>query len=531
LVLYRAMGNTYMPAPVAHRQFLSALALASRGDVPGMTPEFAKVVKELLAKGPDGYTLSVSKDTLLKLSDEEREFIERRVIGYWRGDTALSPRSFREFLGSADYWGNDKVWVYIRAEDLVNAGFLKLTEKDGFYYWVLADGKPLNPKKFIKLYEADERTFRTLMKEYGYLDIYEAFGVKTCRWALGEFEYGNVYFELYGKCVRAVASYDINGKQIKVDACVQKPTADDIRKLAEHVKGLAKQYDAVAIAKQVLEWLRSEDYEVTYFSISLTYGGAGKALKKLEVELYQKEGEGVLTARVGAYLAPYIASLFLLKVLDPAKLDLPPGFRYEDGVFWYKATLSGLEDLWKLSDAFAALQRLDGLLFDAIGRYLKRVANRRVAVLGLEIAEGKPTVRDVLDAISWDPTASLDEVALKLMAVKEEFGEFCKPPVLEALLSQAVLRGHPEGELTKRLEEPLETLLWYMLEGRLKVRYVATPEGAGVPRLYLDGKDIGVEVEKLPKFKKMVIVALALLAEEGEEEAGGDVILSSGSHV
>jgi len=117
------------------------------------TPEFQEIVLQAIKKYPDA--ISIRRDVLQQLAPKEREFIDKRIT----------------------HTKNDEVFVRIELDDLISEGIIRLVKKNGFWYWGLGD-KVLNSLEYKEVYKKGKRTLRTLAKEAGILEIYDAFSDK-----------------------------------------------------------------------------------------------------------------------------------------------------------------------------------------------------------------------------------------------------------------------------------------------------------------------------------------------------------------
>jgi len=222
-----------------------------------VTKEFSEAVLRSVVESPRGCRIDLPKSVLLAFGPEERAFIEKHIQRYYRyskGRVVIRPKSLQHFLTDKKYAMSDVAEVYLSINDLVEGGYASVVEKDGFWYWSVG-GELVDPREHRELYKMDERTFRTLMKEFGYLDIYDEFKdiikpVSSLFGSLTEFYYMGVKFEIYEDSLMASTNAKFSGGAVAIDTNildnnarisvkVGKPTLRDVHRAVEHVKGLA----------------------------------------------------------------------------------------------------------------------------------------------------------------------------------------------------------------------------------------------------------------------------------------------------
>jgi len=500
-----------------------------------MTPEFAELIKSEFAKYPRGYWFNIPKGTLVKLSDEEKKFIEKRVLKYkQRGKDVLSPSpgSFWHFLTDEGYKEDDTVEIWIESiNELVDAGYVDIVEGDGFHYWALANGEVLDPKEYRDLYKVDRRTFRTLMKELGYLDIYEAFkdSIEPSRFiAVAEFKRNGVEFELYDDKLMASASLLVGNSELYVVMTVKRPTLSDVYKVFKRINNkisdkfsaevkMLKDYILRETGVDIPEegfrgYVKFKGSRITAFRV-FAYGSVERGRKIVRLNLRWEKVKKRLSVRLeGTIMSNQVNEVFCS--INPKDLDaeIPPGYTLKR--MWgsgrvsliYRSSFKGLPSI---SEHYERVSNVGKVLSELLRKYLKKIQDEEIVIYKKRSTGMK--VKDFLEILDWDPSTSFDEVILKLIAAEAELGEAHMPRIYGALKVQAILEGHSQDELIAKVNNALETVMEYMSEGRLGIRYIDTPEGARAPRVYLGNKRLDVRVEHLPNFEKLLIIAKTLL--------------------
>jgi len=529
-----------------------------------MTPAFAELVKRV-AKCPYCIYFEVTKEELLGFSEEERRFIEKYIEKYMRGSHRLQPRSIEHFVSSGKYGEEDYAVVYIEnIDDLVSAGYLELAEIGGFYCWRLGNGEVLVPREYKRLYMSRRETFRTLLKEYGYLEIYEEFkdnieppsGVwENYVGILALFRHSDFLFELYEDHLIARADIDVGGSTMSVKWTAEKPTASTVHSIAAYVKSELVRRFASDIAK-MREHVRSEigvDVSPSGFRGCVEVANGDVREYSLSAEWSTEANRKTVTVSIWwyiterafkVYMKSSIASQYLTDLfsyLEPFvyRVKMPGGYSIDISrakrsiSIRYSKQYEDADTLPPLSEPFTIVSNIERVLGEVIKLYLEDEENLNKKIVSYqdtgagvwryEERDTGLTVSGVLKAISWNPRASLDEAILKLIAAREELGEEHRPPVFNLLLAQLVLSGHSQDKIMERVNDPVETLLKYMLAGRLRVKRVDIPGGGRATKLYLDGRDIGVDVEMLSRFAELVETAnaLAKLAEVALRKRSG----------
>ena len=471
----------------------------------------------------------------------------------------------QHFLTDKKYAMSDVAEVYLSINDLVEAGYASIVEKDGFWYWSVG-GELIDPREHRELYKMDERTFRTLMKEFGYLDIYDEFKgtikpVSGLFSSLAEFDYMGVKFEIYEDSLIASASAKFSGGTVAIDTNtlennarisvkVGKPTLRDVHRVAEHVKELAsvgleearrvKEYilreTGIDIPEEKLwVWISSKDYAVTELRVSVS-GSVSSNRKSTSVEVRWDKIKRVLEVRlVGEIKSYYVEEAFHTIKLRDLGVSIPNHYsfdidRQEKAVMLaYYQEFKDVTSLPSISQHYEVISNIDKVLSELLRLHLEKIKDVEIQKYVKEYYSYNKygvgmTVGQILSALGWDPGASFDEVALKLIALKHEMPDEHEPPVFSYLVAQAVLEGHNQDKLMDKVNAGLETVMSYVARGRLSLRYVETPYGTRVPRVYLGGRELNMRVENLPRFEKMVKVAKVLVTQVEEEPVAGFTI-------
>jgi len=528
-----------------------------------MTNEFLEVVVANALKNPHCCFITIPKGTLLRFSPEERAFIEKHVQRYYRHSSraALRPKSLEHFLADRKYEMDDVAEVVVEVGDLKEAGFVDVLERGGFWYWTVG-GRELDPKEYRMLYLADSRTVRTLMKELGYLEIYDAFKdiIEPSKGWFGTlvvFSYMGLNFELRKEwlVVSADAKFTPSGVVVgssaagsnaTIVASVRRPTLSDVHMLVKHVNELGGV--ALLEARKLKEYVLSEtgidipverarvsisskDYNITELRVSM-WGGLTSNRKKVSVDVVWDKAKGEFEVKLlGEVQSYYVAESF--RHINPEKLGvtlrpyhLDVDWQWKSVELGYRQVFKGVSSPPPISEHYGVVSNVDGVLSELLKLYLERIKGEEIHVC--EHVEGRVcisgygtgiSVGEFLSLLSWDPTASLDEVALKLIATKCELTSAQSPEVFNHLVAQAVLAGHPQDKLMDKVNGELEAVVNYVARGRLALRYVETPHGTKAPRVYLDGRDLGMRVESLPHFERMVKIAKVLVSPVEEELA------------
>jgi len=120
------------------------------------------------------------------------------------------------------------------------------------------------------------------------------------------------------------------------------------------------------------------------------------------------------------------------------------------------------------------------------------------------------TFGEMLDSIKWFDTKDFDEVVLKLIALTAAHGDKLRNaniPVIDFFIAHAVIRGMDQDSLTKKVNDPLETMIEFIESGKIRVRYENTL------KIYFKGRPIEeyISPSLVPgPFGRLVSTALSL---------------------
>jgi len=534
-----------------------------------VSEEFLKFVKDQVAMYPNSFSYTLFMRELLNFTRDELAFISKRVQKYSRGSYRLRPRSFTQFLIDKKYQLDDAVVVAISVDDLVKEGVMKIVEKNGFHYWVVGD-EVLNPLEYKKLYKLDKKTFATLLREAGYLDIYNRFKDQIMPadigWVekLGSFTYKGIHFELYegylhastsiGFPVKELGYEEGERKNVSVWINIHNAKGDDVDKIVNYVSELEKKVQKVILDLQ--DKIRREtriiipeskfwgsisvkDYKIEDFYVT---GEATLSINRKEVSVkvtwkpIKKVFEAEITGRIKSY---YAAKTFDEISLESLGIEVPSGYYFtvdrseKTVVLKYYKEFENVEQLPSIAEPYEIVSNVDKVMREIVKMYIEKSKNEKI--IGItkgyyrydEFDTGF-TIGKLVESLNWDPEAdSFDAIVVKLIAAKIQLPSEHRPRVFDYLVTQVVLNGHSQDKLMEKVNNSLETIFKYMERGRLTAKFTKVEENGyerEVIRLYLDGKPLGIKVEDLPEFEKMIYTA-KILQMPIEEETPAKKIL------
>lgn len=531
-----------------------------------------KMEKMHISMDGNGYIdFSLTIDELLRLSSEDRAFLSKYVDEYRRGHFKLRPKSFTQFLTDRKkYSGDDEAYFSLMLTDLMKEGLLRKVEIGGFTYWEFA-GMVLDPMRFVNMYKADEDVFRTLFKEWGFLEIYEKFkdAVSAGRLnrsydssCLVEFKYDKATLIIGKEWIRASAwvGYELkepiynyhNGSIMTNNVFlwirVSNPRPEDVYKILAYVD-----YTDFLV-KEIFDNMKRVVKDATGMDVDIS-GLDGN----VDVENYKLERAN-LTAKVRVYQGRSTLTLTLGVKFDRNDYEYRDGRKISLPIMRTQVEAEGaikslyVHDLMQVKDEGISLPdditvRLDhdnkevsvkvsrsvptityvdaGKPYEMAKRFkevLSMVAEKKLKALmdkdpvvkyrdkhyGREEELGK--VKEMVDGIKWFEVKDFDEAVLKLIALKiAHLGkiEAAEAPILDYLIGHAVLKGYDQDTLTKRINDPLETVIEFVEEGKLK----AMVEG-GKPQIYFKGKPLENYISDPSisyNLKRLVWTAFALM--------------------
>jgi len=531
-----------------------------------------KMEKMHISMDGNGYIdFTLTIDELLRLSREDRAFLSKYVDEYRRGHFKLRPKSFTHFLTDRKkYSRDDEAYFSLMLTDLMKEGLLRKVEIDGFTYWEFA-GMVLDPMRFVNMYKIDEDVFRTLFKEWGFLEIYEKFkdAVTAGRLrrsydssCLVEFEYNKVRFTIGKERIHATAwvgyelkepIYNYHDGSVMTNNVilwiyVSNPRPKDIYKILTYVdytdflvkeifdnmKKVAKDATGVDVDISGLDGsVDIENYKLERANLTakvrMNQGRTTLTLTlgvKFERNDYEyREGRKIsfpsMTTQVeaeGVLKSLYVHDLMRVKgeevnLPDDIKVRLDhddkevsvkvfksvPAIAYVDAGKPYEMAKRFREIL-----SIVAEKKLKALMDkDPVVKYRDRDYGREEEL-------GK--VREIIDGIKWFEAKDFDEAVLKLIALKVAYLgriEEAETPLLDYLIGHAVLKGYDQDTLTKRINDPLETVIEFIEDGKLKARV----EG-GRPQIYFKGKPLENYVGDsliINDLKRLIWTAFALM--------------------
>jgi len=518
----------------------------------------------LITEGDGSVGLTLTRGELLKLTREDRDFLSKYVQEYRRGHYKLRPKSFTQFIvGYKKYEADDEAYFSLMLSDLMREGLLKKVEVNGFKYWEFA-GEVLNPKEFINIYKVDEDVFKTLIKEWGYYEVYEKFKDEMNAGRLNEtydqeviagFIHNNVRLTIRKAALNAYASVgsrlnepfrdyygNLVNKSVSLWVHVNNPKPEDVYKVLTYVE-----YSDL-IASELLDNLSKIIKETTGLEVDTTssYGlmemhnyrlkhitlsakatnNVGRTTVSLSLGVNYEKKSSDLTRTMhidaeGSIKSQYVFDLMEAKVVTGIELPDDVGFRYdrENREVTVKVSREfpaiayvDVSEPYKIAKEFRQIlsmvgeKKLEGLKDEmVVVEYADRYYSSRTEL-------GK--VGDFINDIKWFKTKDLDEAVLKLIALKLEHGDEIREaniPLLDYLIGHAVLKGFDQDTLTKRINDPLETIIEFVEEGKLKVKY------EGEPRIYFKGKPLENYVDEsmaIPRLRRAIMTAIAIMDSE-----------------
>ena len=518
------------------------LLLENTGSVGRHSSKFAELVKKVAVSPSSAYFILKKRD-ILSFTPEERKLIAQRVERYLRNGYRLKPRSFTHFLVSPKYSLDDEVEVRVTAEALENLGILKITEKEGFKYWT-ACGELLPPKEYLKLYKLRRETAVTLLKEYGLLPFYEAFGgnmdFASCSFYVGvlaNINYGGLRFELSPG--RLYVSTDIGydrreiGKTAFLFVSVENPKPDDVIRVARLTRELeTKVKTEVDRTRETIHrmtgvlpdrtsfegYMEVHNYKITKWVLrSDTRLERGRKVLRIYVE------RDYVKSRAQVVLEGGIRSQYVLETFNGidfqkyVKVPASYSFARDRGAktvyLMYRAESKGSAEIPNISDPFKVVSSVDGILLEILKMHINALKPAKImAGSGRDAWETPTTVGEFLKSIGWEPGMPFDEAVLKLIATRTELPKNAKPDLFVMLVAWSVLEGHPQDKLMEKVNNDVETLIKYLRKGRLKI--IARDNRKW---LYLDGKPTFLCLDSNPLFGK-VVRSVKLLLEDHEKE-------------
>ena len=438
------------------------------------TPRFQEIILQAIKKKyPD--VVPIRRDILQQLTPKEREFIDKRIT----------------------HTKNDEVFVRIELDDLISEGIIQLVEKNGFWYWSFSD-KVLNPLEYKEVYKKDKRTLRTLVKEVGILEIYDAFSDKAepsslhiftvrriCN-AIVDVSENSLSIDIKGDYVNLHLYYHKNGRLTVEDVYKAVELANDILfgdvvkfkdelryKLGivpphfdEVIKVTASAEDGVlAFLKYEvdIQHLERVPPPMMYKPIEVLHIEFDRVKKEFRffyvADFNKRQYKPKLSLSVVYVISKIVANdNELVKTLLPPNINIALEASSSTYSVGLTITATGVDEI-PVSYQF---------FYQLLTNYLDRVRDRKLRC-GL-------TVGEFLDAIKWNPQDDIDAVLLKLIAAKVEDTKFekvksCKklegledivilkglPPLYHILKAQVELVRHQNDDLLKTLKRKLKT--------------------------------------------------------------------------